>query len=182
MPAIAIEMLFLLFLLQSFTTICFGPYWPSSGGTQHQTSFCGVINTTTAPLFCANYSVLILQFSFYNVKTWIEIKSNIKINLKPLVFLLKRVTLVGGEWSSWRTHRFVTGERSLSIQEAGWAPKPVWTLWISENTWPYRNLNSGPLVIQSIASLMLIPFVVYTVWVLIIFLVFRWYILPPSSL
>jgi TRAP-type mannitol/chloroaromatic compound transport system permease small subunit len=34
MPAIATEMFFV--LTQSFTTTCFGPYGPSSGGTQHQ--------------------------------------------------------------------------------------------------------------------------------------------------
>jgi hypothetical protein len=33
-------------LLQSFTTTCFGLYWPSSGGTQHQSSFCGAIKMT----------------------------------------------------------------------------------------------------------------------------------------
>jgi hypothetical protein len=38
------------------------------------------------------------------------------------------------------------------VQEAGWAPEPVWTTWRSENSWPYLDSNSDPPVIQPIAS------------------------------
>jgi hypothetical protein len=50
MPAIATEMFFI--LLQSFTITCFGPCGPSSGETQHQSSFYDAINTTMDLLFC----------------------------------------------------------------------------------------------------------------------------------
>jgi hypothetical protein len=74
--AIATEMFFI--LLQSSTTTCFGPYGPSSGGTQHQLSFYSAINATTDPLFCLDvwweYSMLILQL----FTIWI------KINFKNL--------------------------------------------------------------------------------------------------
>jgi hypothetical protein len=43
---------FFFILLQSFTTTCFFPYGPSSGGTQHQLNFYGAINATADPLFC----------------------------------------------------------------------------------------------------------------------------------
>jgi hypothetical protein len=29
-----------------------------------------------------------------------------------------------------------------------WAPEPVWTTWRRENSWPYRNSNSDPQVVQ----------------------------------
>jgi hypothetical protein len=37
-------------------------------------------------------------------------------------------------------------------QEAGWAPEPVWTTWRRENSWPYRDSNSDPSVVQPICS------------------------------
>jgi hypothetical protein len=67
-------------LLQSFTTTCFGPYWPSSGGTQHQLSFYGAINATTDPLFCdcldmwCEHSILIFQFLQFDLKLNLDIK------------------------------------------------------------------------------------------------------------
>jgi hypothetical protein len=36
-------------------------------------------------------------------------------------------------------------------QEAGWTLKPVWTC-RRENSWPYRDSNSNPSVIQPVAS------------------------------
>jgi hypothetical protein len=36
--------------------------------------------------------------------------------------------------------------------EAGWVPEPIWMIWRNENSWPYRNSNSEPSVIQSVAS------------------------------
>jgi hypothetical protein len=33
-----------------------------------------------------------------------------------------------------------------------WTPKPVWTIWRSENSWPYRDTNSYPSVVQPEAS------------------------------
>jgi hypothetical protein len=72
MPAVATEMFFI--LLQAFTTTCFGPYRPSSGGTQHQLSFYGAINATTDLLFrnCLDmwreHSILSLQFLQFELK------------------------------------------------------------------------------------------------------------------
>jgi hypothetical protein len=37
--------------------------------------------------------------------------------------------------------------------EAGWAPEPVWTTGRRENSWPYRDSNSDPSVVQPVASL-----------------------------
>jgi hypothetical protein len=34
----------------------------------------------------------------------------------------------------------------------GWAPEPVRTMWRRENSWPYRDSNSDPSVVQPIAS------------------------------
>jgi hypothetical protein len=36
--------------------------------------------------------------------------------------------------------------------EAGWTPEPVWSLWIGENSWPYRDSNSDPSFIQPVAT------------------------------
>jgi hypothetical protein len=78
MPAIATEMFYI--LLQSFTTTCFGPYGPSSGGTQHQLSLYGAINATANPLFCdclymrCEQSILILQFLQFELKLSLKIK------------------------------------------------------------------------------------------------------------
>jgi hypothetical protein len=36
--------------------------------------------------------------------------------------------------------------------EAGWAPEAVWTTWRRENSWPYRDANSDPSVVQPVAS------------------------------
>jgi hypothetical protein len=37
-------------------------------------------------------------------------------------------------------------------QEAGWAPEPVWTTWIGEKSFPYRDSNSDPSIVQPVAS------------------------------
>jgi hypothetical protein len=37
-------------------------------------------------------------------------------------------------------------------EEAGCTPDPVWTTWRRENSWPYRDLNSDPSVVQPVAS------------------------------
>jgi hypothetical protein len=37
-------------------------------------------------------------------------------------------------------------------EEAGWAPKPVWTTWRRGNSWPYWDSNSDSLVVQSVAN------------------------------
>jgi hypothetical protein len=39
-----------------------------------------------------------------------------------------------------------------NVVEVVWAPEPVWTIWKSENSWPYRNLNPDPLVAKPIVS------------------------------
>jgi hypothetical protein len=36
--------------------------------------------------------------------------------------------------------------------EVGWIPEPVWSTWSRENSWPYRESNSNPSVVQAVAS------------------------------
>jgi hypothetical protein len=36
--------------------------------------------------------------------------------------------------------------------EVGWTPEPVWTTWGSKNSYPHRDLNSDPSVVQPLAS------------------------------
>jgi hypothetical protein len=40
----------------------------------------------------------------------------------------------------------------LILYEVGWAPEPVWTIWRSENSWPYRDSNSDLSVIQPVVT------------------------------
>jgi hypothetical protein len=50
---------------------------------------------------------------------------------------------------------YPSGERVPGIhwlEEAGWASEPVWTTWRSENSFPRRDSNSDPLVVQPVAS------------------------------
>jgi hypothetical protein len=54
--------------------------------------------------------------------------------------------LTGGEWSASRPCRF-----SPRTHEVGWAPEPVWTTWRRENSWPYWDSNSDPLIVQFVA-------------------------------
>jgi hypothetical protein len=59
---------FFFYLLDSFTTTCYGPYGPSSSATEHQSSFYGAISTIEDPLFCECLHMwcellYILQFS-----------------------------------------------------------------------------------------------------------------------
>jgi hypothetical protein len=55
--------------------------------------------------------------------------------------------------SASRPGRFTVRENQISTRhEAGWAPEPVWTTWISGNSWPYRESNSDPSVIRPLAS------------------------------
>jgi hypothetical protein len=37
-------------------------------------------------------------------------------------------------------------------KEAGWIPEPVSTKWINENSYPYRDSNFDPSVVQPVAS------------------------------
>jgi hypothetical protein len=37
-------------------------------------------------------------------------------------------------------------------QEVGWTSEPVWTIWRRKNSWPYRDSNSDPSVVQPVAS------------------------------
>jgi hypothetical protein len=62
--------------------------------------------------------------------------------------------LIGGEWSDSRLGRFTPGKESLVpiVYEDGWIPEPVWKTWRSENSWPYRALNSDTSVVQPVAS------------------------------
>ena len=51
--------------------------------------------------------------------------------------------LDGGGWSALRPGRFTPGKDPVPIvQEAGWAPGPVWTG--AENLAPHRDLIPGP--------------------------------------
>jgi hypothetical protein len=38
-------------------------------------------------------------------------------------------------------------------QEAGWTSEPDCTIWIWENSLPYRDPNSDPLVVHPVATL-----------------------------
>jgi hypothetical protein len=40
----------------------------------------------------------------------------------------------------------------LTGKEAVWAPETVWMTCGRKNSWPYRNLNSNPYVVQPVAS------------------------------
>jgi hypothetical protein len=42
--------------------------------------------------------------------------------------------------------------RVTIVNEAGWAPEPVWTTWRRENSLSYRDSNSVPSVVQPVAS------------------------------
>jgi hypothetical protein len=61
---------------------------------------------------------------------------------------------LGGEWSASYPGRFTPEGRALvSVGlEAEWALKPVWTIWRSENSFPHRDSNSDPLVVQLVIS------------------------------
>jgi hypothetical protein len=63
-------------------------------------------------------------------------------------------TLVGGEWSASRPARFTPGEKAPGTNLIrGWvASEPVWATWRRENSWPYRDSNSDPSVVQPITS------------------------------
>jgi hypothetical protein len=37
-------------------------------------------------------------------------------------------------------------------EEVGWTPESAWTIWRSENSWPCRDSNSDPSVVQPLAS------------------------------
>jgi hypothetical protein len=39
-----------------------------------------------------------------------------------------------------------------SDRRLGWSPEPVWATWRRENSWPYRDSNSVPSVVQPVAS------------------------------
>jgi hypothetical protein len=57
--------------------------------------------------------------------------------------------LVGGVWSASLTDRFTPGTHRIG----GWVdPRAGLDDWRSENSWPYRDLNSDSSVVQPIAS------------------------------
>jgi hypothetical protein len=56
-----------------------------------------------------------------------------------------------GEWSASCTSRFTPGERAHWIG-GRWTPEPIWTTWRRENSWPDRDSNSDPSVVQPAAS------------------------------
>jgi hypothetical protein len=40
----------------------------------------------------------------------------------------------------------------MDRREVGWNPDPVWTILRTENSWPYRDSNSDPSVVEPVAS------------------------------
>jgi hypothetical protein len=82
----------------------------------------------------------------------------------------------GGEWSASLPGRFTPWERAPGTRWIGdwWAPELVWTTWRRENSWPYRNLNSEPSVVQSVASR-------YTFYAIPATLLMSWYIASRLS-
>jgi hypothetical protein len=61
--------------------------------------------------------------------------------------------LFGGEWSFSHPDRFTPGQRAPSTHWIGWwTPEPVWTTLGTENSYPHRDLNSNPSVVQPVAS------------------------------
>jgi hypothetical protein len=57
--------------------------------------------------------------------------------------------LAGGEWSASPPVK----ELPVPIgQDVGWIPEPVGTTWRRENSWPYRDSNSDPSLVQPVAS------------------------------
>jgi hypothetical protein len=73
-----------------------------------------------------------------------------RVNAKIYVFLT--TTLVGGEWSASRPCR-LTGGRKSAHYSLDRASEPIWTIWRSEHSSPYLQLNYDPSVVQSIAIL-----------------------------
>jgi hypothetical protein len=61
--------------------------------------------------------------------------------------------LVGGVWSASHSGRFTPWEKAPGTYRiGGWAPESVWALWRRENSFPYRDSNSDPSVVQPVAS------------------------------
>jgi hypothetical protein len=62
--------------------------------------------------------------------------------------------LVGGEWSASRPCHFTPGERVPDTRWlGGWVgPESVWMTSRKENSWPYRDSNSKPSVVQPASS------------------------------
>jgi hypothetical protein len=58
--------------------------------------------------------------------------------------------LLRGEWSPAALSPGKEPPVSIGY-EAVWAPEPVWTTQRRENSWPYRDSNSDPLVVQPVA-------------------------------
>jgi hypothetical protein len=62
--------------------------------------------------------------------------------------------LVGGQWSASGPSRFSSGKGpTVPIGwEVGWTPEPVWSIWRSENSLPYRDSYSDSRVVQPVGS------------------------------
>jgi hypothetical protein len=60
--------------------------------------------------------------------------------------------LAGGEWSASRPCRFTPRKDPRYPLDRRLAPEPVWTPWRREHSWPYRDSNSDPSVVQPVAS------------------------------
>jgi hypothetical protein len=62
----------------------------------------------------------------------------------------RTLALVRCESSASRPCRLTPGGNSLQypLTKAAWVPEPVWMIWRSEHSWPYRDLTSDPSVIQ----------------------------------
>jgi hypothetical protein len=59
-----------------------------------------------------------------------------------------------GVWSASRSCRFISGEINpgIIVQEAEWAPDPVWTIWKTENRLPLPvESNPDSSMVQPVA-------------------------------
>jgi hypothetical protein len=74
------------------------------------------------------------------------------VDVQTHVFLTS--ALVGGQWSASRPGH-TTPEKRTPVPigyEIEWTLEPVWTTWRRENSWPHRDSNSEPSVVQPVAS------------------------------
>jgi hypothetical protein len=65
------------------------------------------------------------------------------------------LALIWGDWSVSRPGLFTPGgkrPRYSLDRRLGGTPEPVWTMWRKDIFWQYRDSDSDPYVVQSIAS------------------------------
>jgi hypothetical protein len=63
------------------------------------------------------------------------------------------LALAGGEWPDSRPGRFTPqGKSSWYPFDSMFGRPQVWSGWHGENSWPYQDYNSNPLIVQPVAS------------------------------